>query len=129
MKLVTAVFALATIAFGFQAQAVEAYSTCTNGTFEEMGDGYLQVDIMNDGSLMLLPYEGEYPVKETDYTYESTSRVLTIVNKKLAGSVEGEENTVVVNAIFVPTSNGKVQVAISFNQGEFQTQTLTCKKN
>lgn len=129
MKLATAIFALAMIAFGYQAQAEQAYVTCTNGTFEEMGDGYFQMDIFKDGSLMLIPYEAGYPVKVSEYTYDSASRVLTIVDKKVDGNVEGQENTVVVNAIFVPASAGKVNSAISFDQGEFRTQTLTCKKN
>ncbi len=91
-----------------------------------MGDRLFVVDIYEDG-LEFSPYETSFGFDATEVTYSDNT--FTIVNRVTSVSTEGEVSKSLINAFLLlnPKTN-KLQVAISYDKGPFQSYELTCVK-
>lgn len=119
-----AVVLLATL-ISFTAKADLTFTSCVNGTFEEMNDGHFQIDILEDG-VAFYPYEGHFSIDGADMTY-STSGVISVVDKKTEVSSEGETWTSTKNILLVLSSDkSKLEAAISTDGGPFMTYSMQC---
>ena len=106
------------------AQAETSYFACTNGTIEEKGDAFFQVNLLEDG-IEFNPWESHFSYDLSEVTFDGFT--LPIVNKKTKISVEGDEQEVEVNALLVFGDQYKtLNLAISYDKGPFQTHEFTC---
>ena len=111
-------------AFALHANAT-SYLSCENGPFEKMGDGYFQVNLLEDG-IEFFPYEASFSFDFTDI--KNDNNVYSIVNKKTVISAEGEESESVINAMLILDGKSEnLNVAISYDGEPFTAFELTCK--
>jgi hypothetical protein len=118
------IFAIAALAL-FSTQALaEGYLSCSNGTIDEQGDGYFQIDVLEDG-LEFFPYEGSFTIDATEAAFDAGT--FSVVNRTTTLSVEGEEVSTVVNAMLILDETAKtLNVAISYDKGPFASYEMTC---
>lgn len=125
LKKLLAVVFLATVT-SFAAKANLTYIQCANGTIDSVGDALYEIQILEDG-VQFFPYEGSFSFDGTEINY-STSGVISIVDKKVSVTSEGETWTSTKNIMLVLTDNDtKLQAAISTDGGPFQSYEMQCK--
>ncbi len=124
MKRIFAILSILSVFASFGASASTTILSCNNGNIDEVGDGYFQIDILEDG-ITFLPYEGQFTIEASGSTH--TEGTFSIVNQTVTESVEGEEQEVVVNALLILDEKEKtLNVAFSRDRGPFQNYEMTC---
>ena len=122
---------LTTLLFSLNAQAATGYTTCNNGDINVVGDGYFQVDILQDG-VEVSPYESHFKIDYSDIKVDVVQdghSTYTVVNKDLEMSSEGDLYNVKLNAIMTWSKDNKtLQVAYSLDAGAFRSLELNCKE-
>lgn len=118
--------ALTITAFSFSAFSAASYTSCSNGTIEEVGDALFTAYFFDD-SISLNPYEGSLSFGVDDISWKGNTTV--VMDVQTVYSVEGTEEDVVVDAIITLSADNKAaKVAYSMNKGSFQTYDLMCEE-
>ncbi len=117
-------FSLMFLVLTVSSQAMAWTISCTNGDFEKMGDGFYQIDILEDG-IEFMPYETGFTLDAADVIYSAGT--FSILNKDVTKSSEGTEWKANIDAILVLSEdNTKLNVAISDDNSAFKTYEMTC---
>lgn len=125
LKKLLAVVFLATVT-SFAAKADLSSIQCANGTIDTVGDALYEINILEDG-VAFFPYEGSFSFDSTQINY-SKSGVISIIDKKVSVTSEGETWTSTKNILLVLTDKDtKLQAAISTDGGPFQSYEMQCK--
>lgn len=124
MKRFFGLLGLFSVFLALEAGAHTNYISCSNGSFDDLGDGYFQIDILEDG-IEFFPYEGSFSFDASEITYDSGT--YAIVNKTTIASAEGEEYSSTVDAVLTLSEKGtKLNVAISHDKGPFYSYQMAC---
>jgi hypothetical protein len=110
----------------FNAFAADSYTSCTNGTIEQVGDGLFTANFFDD-SISFDIYEGTVSFGIDDMTWKGDT--ISILDLTTTYSVEGTEEIVVVDAIITLSKDSKTGiVAYSLDKGPFRSLELTCEQ-
>lgn len=123
MKSIFGLIGLFAVVFAMQAQAETSSISCSNGTIDQVGDALFQVNVLEDG-IEFLPYEGSFTVDAADAIYDMGT--FAIINQPVTVSAEGEQSQSVVNAMLTFESSTTMYMAISYDDGAYETYKMTC---
>ncbi len=124
MKQVLGLLSSVLFIFNVNANAVDSYLSCSNGSIDIVGDGYYQIDILEDG-IQFLPYEGAFSLDLTQVGYNDGT--FSIINQSTTLTSEGDEYPLLVNAmLLLNKQRNKLSVSISDDRGPFRTYEMTC---
>ncbi|MCB0411441.1 MAG: hypothetical protein KDD22_02875 [Bdellovibrionales bacterium] len=115
----------AILALGILGANAHAYTLCNNGNIEEVGDAYIEIDILEDG-VAIMPYEASISLDASQIDYREN--VMSVINQPVVMTSEGEASNVLLNAMLILSPDlTQLYAAVSYDQGEFLTYSLTCK--
>lgn len=113
---------------GFSAQANE-YLYCQNGPIEVVGDSHYAISILEDG-INFHPYEAGYTVDAANVFADGRGSFV-ILNQVVQGSVEGENFTVLVDAMLIlkvdEAGAYTLKATVSTDKLGFESYDLTCE--
>jgi hypothetical protein len=99
---------------------------CNNGTIEEVGDGLFELTVLRD-RIEFRPYESGFTIRARDMV--RSGNTIAALAKTVKISAEGEESTVLINAILIFSNDRtKANLATSYDGSPFYTQELSCVK-